>query len=122
MAGTRSDIKLLFNDISNLTPAKFSRLIDALWRDYLVLYAENKLCYLDLHLLDLTDPDYDERYRYTRNKFTNPAGELLHSWGTTQGYGHSILSDFAQVFGFLIMPFRSLKPLWGHTPCRLIKI
>jgi len=100
MSQTRSDIKNMFADLKGLSPSKFSRLIDALWRDYLSLYAENKLAYPDLHLVDETDPAYDERYKYVRNNFTNSSDELVNSWSTANGFGNTVRADFAQVFGF----------------------
>ena len=103
----------MFADLKGLSPAKFSRLIDALWRDYLQLYAENKLAYPDLHLIDDTDPDYDDRYLYVRTNFTNGEGELVNSWSTAQGYGHQILADFSQVFGFFNYALSQFETVMG---------
>lgn len=113
MKNTRTDIKKIFNDVSNLTSGKFSLLIDALWRDYLVMYAENKLAYSDLHLVDETDPLFDEHYRYVRNNFRTDEGDLVNSWSTAQGYGHQILADFAQVFGFFNYALSQFETVMG---------
>lgn len=103
----------MFAELKGLTPAKFSRLIDALWRDYLVMYNENKLAYSDLQLLDETNPIFDERYRYVRNNFRTDEGDLVNSWSTAQGYGHQILADFAQVFGFFNYAISQFETVMG---------
>ena len=93
-------LKQLFDDTSKLTPSKFKELIDALWREVQLMYAEQKICDNDLYKIDPEDSGYSARYVYVKNLFQDVDGTTDSSWSAALGFGNTILADFAFALGF----------------------
>ena len=93
-------IKQLFDDTSKLPPSKFKELIDALWREVQLMYAEQKICDNDLYKIDPEDSGYSSRYVYVKNLFQDVDGTTDSSWSAAIGFGNTILADFAFALGF----------------------
>ena len=93
-------LKQLFDDTSKLPPSKFKELIDSLWREVQLMYAEQKICDNDLFKIDPDDPGFYSRYVYVKNLFTDIDGSLDSSWSAAWGFGNHILADFAFAIGF----------------------